>query len=605
MSEGVLLGGLDIGTTHVKAVLCDGEGRVVARAKSPTPYGSVPHTHPADGLVAAVLGALAQCVREVGRAPEAVGVTGMAEAGVPLDADGRAIGPVHAWSDPAPAPHAARLAEAFGRPQLHARTGVLPSPKVPLAKWCALVADDAGLPARMRTWAGAADLVAHALTGAVGTDATFAQRTMAWDPVAREWFPELLDEAGLGVDHMPRVREVGEPVGRVTAEAAAGVGLRAGTPVAVAGHDHLVGAWAAGVRGPGQVADSMGTAEAVLTVTGEPPDRARAGAEGMSWGRHADGEHFIVLAGAASSGLLVEWFCDRFLDGVQGAGRYEEFARLVATLPAAPCGPTVTPYAHGRSAPRPDPGARFAVHDLRLEHGPAHIARAILEGTAHQARWMTDTQARLCGGVAPGSVTLLGGSTRLTAWTALKAAIGPWPTRVCAEPEAPGLGAALLAGRVVGVDGVSPVAPSHPVVPDATTADAHRTHHRDRFLPLATTPTAPADPPAPTPRGSAPAPAPQTPAGLSDRRSASALAPQTPAGLEDRGSAPAPAAQSPQGLDLAHPPTTAPHPGRSTSSALGNLPPGAAGWARRPPVQATPHDDPDPGTANDPEEPTP
>ncbi|WP_425837223.1 FGGY-family carbohydrate kinase [Streptomyces fractus] len=510
MSEGVLLGGLDIGTTHVKAVLCEASsGRVVARAKSPTPYGSSPHTHPADGLVAAALGVLAACVREVGRAPEAIGVTGMAEAGVPLDAQGRPIGPVRAWSDPTPAPHAARLATALGAHQLHFRTGVLPSPKVPLAKWCALVADDAGLPARMRTWAGAADLVAHALTGAVGTDATFAQRTMAWDPVACRWIPELLGEAGLGVGHMPRVREVGEPVGWVTAGAAGEVGLRAGTPVVVAGHDHLVGAWAAGVRAPGEVADSMGTAEAVLTVTAEPPDRAGAAAEGMSWGRHADGEHFIVLAGAGSSGLLVEWFCDRFLDGTQGHARYEEFARLVDTLPATPCGPTVTPYAHGRSAPRPDPGARLAVHDLRIEHGPAHLARAILEGTAHQARWMTDTQARLCGGLAPGSVTLLGGSTRLAAWTALKAAVAPWPTRVCAEPEAAGRGAAQLAGRALGLDGAVP-AGSRPLVPDVGVAEAHRAHHRERFLPL----VAPPRPTVPTSRGSAPAPAAQSPQGL-------------------------------------------------------------------------------------------
>ncbi|MEB8341493.1 FGGY-family carbohydrate kinase [Streptomyces endophyticus] len=519
MSAEMLLGGLDIGTTHVKAVLCDTDGRVVGRSASPTPYGSSPHTHPADALVAAALGALAQCVREAGRAPQAIGVTGMAEAGVPLDAQGCAIGPVRAWSDPAPAPHAARLADALGAHQLHARTGVLPSPKVPLAKWCALVAEDTGLPARMRTWAGAADLVAHALTGAVGTDATFAQRTMAWDPVGRRWIPELLGEAGLGVDHMPRVCGVGEPVGHVTAEAAGEVGLRAGTPVVVAGHDHLVGAWAAGVREPGHVADSMGTAEAVLTVTGDPPDRARAAAEGMSWGRHADGTHFIVLAGTAGSGLLVEWFCDRFLDGAQGRARYEEFARLVATLPATPCGPTVTPYVHGRSAPRPDPRARLAVHDLRIEHGPAHIARAILEGTAHQARWMTDTQAGLCGGAAPGSVTLLGGSTRLTAWTALKAAVCPWPTRVCAEPEAPGVGAALLAGTSIGLDGPAPAAPSHPLVPDAATAEAHRVHHRERFLLLAA---------APTPRGSA-----------------LGLAAPTP-----RGPAPDPAAQSPQGLDL-------------------------------------------------------
>ncbi|MEB8343404.1 FUSC family protein [Streptomyces endophyticus] len=62
---------------------------------------------------------------------------------------------------------------------------------------------------------------------------------------------------------------------------------------------------------------------------------------------------------------------------------------------------------------------------------------------------------------------------------------------------------------------------------------------------------------APTPRDSAPDPA-----------------PQAPAGLKDRGSAPDPAAQSPQGLEK----------NGSADPDLGNLPPGAAGWARRPTV---------------------
>ncbi|MEU0375554.1 FGGY family carbohydrate kinase [Streptomyces sp. NPDC006283] len=445
-----LLAGLDIGTTHVKALLCDPSGKVVVRAKSPTPYASAAHAHPAAALVRVALHALAECVRAAGRAPDVVGLTGMAEAGVPLDTDGRPLGPVRAWSDPAPAPHAAQLADTFGAHALHARTGVLPSAKVPLAKWCALADADPALLRRMATWAGAADLVGHALTGKTGTDATFAQRTMAWDPVAGAWIPELLDRAGLTPRHMPAVHAPGEPVGRVTADAATGTGLRADTPVVVTGHDHLVGAWAAGVREPGQVADSMGTAEAVLTVTAAPPDRERTAAEGMSWGRHADGVHHIVLAGASSSGLLVEWFCDRFLTGLAGERRYAEFARLVDSLPDGPCGPLVTPYAKGRSAPRPDPRPRLAVHHLELGHGTAHLARAVLEGTAHHARWMTDTQARLCG-ATPKAVTLLGGSTRLHAWTAIKAATGTWPTRVCAEPEAPALGAALLAGTALGL----------------------------------------------------------------------------------------------------------------------------------------------------------
>ncbi|MFE4723120.1 FGGY-family carbohydrate kinase [Streptomyces sp. NPDC056728] len=292
---------------------------------------------------------------------------------------------------------------------------------------------------------------------------------------------DLLAMADLKPRHMPPVHAPGEPVGSVTPAMAACHGLRAGTPVVIAGHDHLVGAWAAGVRESGQVADSMGTAEAVLTVSAEPPDRSAAATEGMSWGRHADGAHFIVLAGMRSSGALVEWFCDTFLADRQGADRYMEFARLTTTLPATPTGLLLTPYAGGRSAPRPDPRATLSVTGLGLEHGPAHLARAVLEGTAHQARWMTDTQAAVCGR-PPDSVTLLGGSTRLHAWTDLKAAVCPWPTRVCAEPEAPALGAAQWAGAALGIHPAGATATTSPITPDPAVSRTHDVFHHDRFL---------------------------------------------------------------------------------------------------------------------------
>ncbi|MFE4722769.1 FGGY family carbohydrate kinase, partial [Streptomyces sp. NPDC056728] len=174
-----LLSAIDIGTTHVKALIRDADGTVLARANRRTPYDRLGHRHPADDLVGASLGALAECVAAVGRPPDAIGLTGMAEAGVPLDRDGRPLGDVRAWSDPAPVPYAASLRERLDARLLHRETGVLPSAKVPLAKWCALTDQEPAVAARMHAWAGAADLVAHALTGRLGTDGTFAQRTMA------------------------------------------------------------------------------------------------------------------------------------------------------------------------------------------------------------------------------------------------------------------------------------------------------------------------------------------------------------------------------------------------------------------------------------------
>ncbi|MGI5397438.1 FGGY-family carbohydrate kinase [Streptomyces sp. CA-251251] len=489
-----LLAGVDVGSTHCKAVLTDLSGHVVARAQRDTPRGAGGHTHPTARLLGAALEALGSCVRRAGCPPVAIGLTGMAEAGALLAPDGSALTPVLAWSDPAPAGHADRLGAAHGARTLHSRTGVLPSAKTPLAKWCALADEHPDLPARASAWAGAADLVAHALTGSLGTDATFAQRTMAWSPHTRSWQHDLLAEAGLTEDHMPPVRPPGRPVGRVTAEAAAATGLAARTPVVIAGHDHLVGAWAAGVRRPGQVADSMGTAEAVLTVSAEPPDPAAA-LQGMSYGRHVDGSHWIVLAGMRSSGALVEWFCDRYmgLGDAPGAARYEAFARLVAAAPEEPTGLVALPYPDGRSCPDPDPHARCDVLGLGPDHGLPELARALLEGAAHHARWMTDTQAGLTGH-RPQAVTLLGGSTRQQAWTRIKAAVSPWPTLLCREPEAPALGAAAWAGAAVGHDPAAWHTTTEPL-PQPPEARAYRAAHRHGFLPRVTGPGPYATPP--------------------------------------------------------------------------------------------------------------
>ncbi|MGP3950755.1 FGGY-family carbohydrate kinase [Streptomyces sp. 7N604] len=477
----VVLAGVDVGSTHCKAVLCTPDGTVLAHAQRRTPADG--HSHPVAPLQRAALDALAECTAVAGRAPDAIGITGMAETGAPLGGDGEPLLPACSWSDPRPAAHAERLRRDRGAAALHAVTGILPSPKVPLAKWLWLRDENPGVLRRMRTWAGAADLVAQALTGAVGTDATFAQRTMAWDVHAGTWDEELLALAGLDAGRMPAVHAPGEPVGRTDRRTDARI-AGAGAPVVVAGHDHLVGAWAAGVRAAGEAADSMGTAEAVITVGDGPPDVRAAGREGMSYGRHVDGRHWCVVAGMSSSGALVEWFCDRVLDlgDAPAADRYRRFGELVGRAGEGPTGLTVEPYLYGRSAPEPDPGRRLAVHGLEARHGLPELARALLEGAAHQARWMAEVQGGLTGG-RPRAVTLLGGSVRQEAWTAIKAAVSPWRTLVCTVPDIPCLGAAAWAGAALGLDPAALLCERRELRPPPGTAEAYRDAYREAFLP--------------------------------------------------------------------------------------------------------------------------
>ncbi|KAF4407709.1 FGGY-family carbohydrate kinase [Streptomyces lycii] len=485
-----VLAGLDLGSTRVKAVVCTADGSVLGSGARPTPLGE----DDADALVSAALGALAEAVAAAGRPPLAVGLTGMAETGVPLAPDGRPAGPLLTWSDPRGTEQAARLVRTVGGPHLHAVTGVRPSAKATLAKWCWLREHRPEALERMGVWSGAADLVARALTGRTATDPTFAQRTMAYDVHRGRWDPELAALAGLSTARLPPVRAPGEPAGHVTGDGARRVpGLRTGTPVVVAGHDHLVGAWAAGARTAGAVADSMGTAEAVLTLSERPPEPAGALARGMGYGRHADGRHWYVMAGTGSCGALTDW-CAELLGLPGGPERQRRFGALLAEAGGGPTGLVVEPYLSGRTAPAPDPDRRVAVHGLGPGDGPARLALAVVEATAYQARWMTEAQAELTG-VPPDEVVLLGGPVAQTRWPGVKAAVTPWRTRVLAEHRAPAVGAALLAAPAAGLPVPGPLPTETREPGPGEDRERYDAVYREAFLPAVTRAAGPATAP--------------------------------------------------------------------------------------------------------------
>jgi len=190
----------------------------------------------------------------------------------------------------------------------------------------------------------------------------------------RAWDAELFALASLTTDEMPTVLPLGQAVGGLTAAAAVRLGLPAGTPVVVAGHDHLAGAIGAGVTKVGDALDSMGSAEATMLVTAAPALTEEVRRGGFSTGCHAVDGLAYVAGGLQSSGALVEWFIETFLPegagesgqrGVAGEApggntrseRYARFAALLEQAGAGPVEPIVLPYLRGRTAPHHDPSA--------------------------------------------------------------------------------------------------------------------------------------------------------------------------------------------------------------------------------------------------------
>lgn len=443
--------GIDIGTTNTKLA-------VVRVGPQGTEVISVVSTRtPQPAALGTTLRRLLRRALRDAPAPAVVGIASMAETGVPLDAQHRPLGEWVRWDRHEAAAQADELARHLGWAELVTATGVRPSAKVPLAVWAWLRADRPRTWAAMASWAGVADLACLLLTGRLVTDHTLAGRTMAYllpdgveQPPPAGFDRDLLAEVGLRPEQLPAVVS-DAAAGRVRA-GFADCGLAAGTPVVVAGHDHAVGAFAAGVREPGAVADSLGTAEAILTVVPEPPDPVEVAAVGMS-SVLTPGGRPAILAGSSTAGAVVRWWLQHEAAGMTADQLFAAALELGECSRWAPSDLLVLPYLAGRQTPAPDPGATLQVVGRRPDHTAPQLARAMLEGLCLHARWMLQEQARLAGTDPQAKpISVLGGAAiGIPAWLRTKAATLGSPVRVVTAAEPVAVGAAVVAAGRAGV----------------------------------------------------------------------------------------------------------------------------------------------------------
>jgi xylulokinase len=491
--------GIDVGSGRCKAAVCDPRGRVLSVTRRPMPLrpsagggagagGAAAAWYPPRELLATVEATARDAVEAAGGGGDrvaAIGVASMAESGVVLARDGASQGEIVAWFDPRGADEARAIESQVGADRLFATTGLRAAAKQTLPRLARLRRESPGAVPKDARWAGVAEYVVHAFTGRLVTVPSLAGRTLAYDLRGGTWQPDLLAVAGWRAEQMPEIVEIGVAAGGLAAAPASALGLCAGIPVCVAGHDHVVGAYAAGVVDSGRVADSMGSAEVALLPTAAPVLSSSARAAGLSAGRHVGPNRYYLLGALPTSGALLDWLGDR-LGAIRGNAQPAEAGldRLLARV-QPPSGLTVAPFLAGRSAPRPDAGAALSLVGLRERHGPAEIALAVLEGTAMAMHEVVETLEDVSG-ERVGEVRLFGGGTRVRHWPELKAAMEDRPVSRLAQSDATALGASWLGGVAAGLaDPAGPPVSCIPVPSRPQLRRAYAGRWRERYRRLA------------------------------------------------------------------------------------------------------------------------
>ncbi len=430
--------GIDIGTQSLKALVVDHRMRVLGEAvqnyEPVFPRPGWAEQSPSvweEGLRSAIAGAL----KHAGIRPaeiKSLGVAGQLDGCLPVGTDGRALHNCLIWMDRRAEPELSRV-KGIDAGSLRRMTGITMDAGHMAAKVLWFLANLPDKPEVLCFHQPVSYLVAR-LTGEHVYDHALASTSMLYSLKTGAYDKALLEAFGINSNHLPRIEEAWAQAGKITAEGAMHCGLPQGTPVAVGTGDDYSTPLGAGLIQPGRMACVIGTAEVVGALDPSPKIDEQGLVETH---KYFGGSYFIENPGWLSGGA-VEWFVNTFR--LNGA---EEMVGLAANIAPGSEGLLFLPALSGAMAPEWVESARGCFYGLTPAHGPAHMAKALLEGCAFAMR---DVLERLTSmDVAIESILLLGGGGRSSLWAQIRADISGLPVVVPSRLDTSPLGAAMLA----------------------------------------------------------------------------------------------------------------------------------------------------------------
>ena len=401
---------VDLGGSALKAGMLTFEGTVEASVAFPAEFdedeSGRSEQHPDRWWRTFTDAVEALAARNGVGAPAAVVVCGATRSQIFLDVRGSPLRAAIGFRDT----RAGRAAE-----QALQRPGVADHPEAkhldrfhPLARllWLREAEPDAW--AATRTVLDPKDWLILRLTGHAVSDPISQERLVAAFHGGRRSLAAL---AGIDREVLPPLRAPRCRVGSVRTGLGGALEGLAGVPVFCGSHD----TWCA-VAGLGALARGCGYCVSGSSETAGLLAPRPARAEGLLTVHWGDGLWQIGGPGLNGANVM-DWLADLLAPG-DGPPEW----RVTHVAPAAPAlRPLVFhPYLNGERTPHWDADLRGALLGLDRDHGPADIARAVMEGVALLNREVLE-RAEQAAGLSAERVFLAGGGARNHAWTQIRA----------------------------------------------------------------------------------------------------------------------------------------------------------------------------------------
>lgn len=440
--------GLDLGTSGVKAMLIDGDQRVIGSATGgldvSRPHPGWSEQDPAHWIRATeeAVGALKASHPAELAAVRGIGLSGHMHGATLIDASDAVLRPCILWNDTRSFAEAAAL---DADPRFRALTGNIVFPGFTAPKLAWVKNNEPEIFAKVAKVLLPKDYLRLWLSGEHISEMSDSAGTSWLDTGKRAWSAELLAATDLSEDQMPRLVEGTEQGGTLRAELAAEWGMGAGVVIAGGAGDNAASACGMGTVAEGQAFVSLGTSGVLFAANGAYLPKPESAVHAFC---HALPNTWHQMGVILSATDALNWHA-------KVTGRTAgELSAEVGDVLHAPTGVTFLPYLSGERTPHNDAKIRGAFIGLGHESGRAELTQAVMEGVTFAIR--DSLEALKSAGTSISRVTAIGGGSRSRYWLASIATALDMPVDIPADGD---FGAAFGAARLglVAATGADPL----------------------------------------------------------------------------------------------------------------------------------------------------
>ena len=431
--------GIDLGTSAMKLLLMDGEGRiqnVVSREyplEFPQPGWS--QQNPEDWKKA-----LFEGVPELLKGFDASQVAGIGAGGqmhglVVLDEGDHVIRPAILWNDGRTAKEVDYLNGCIGKDKLSALTANIAFAGFTAPKILWMKANEPENFRRIAKIMLPKDYINYLLTGVHACDYSDASGMLLLDVENKRWSQEMLDICGISESQMPKLFESFHCIGTVKPEIAAALGIPAEARVVAGAGDNAAAAVGTGVVGEGGCNISLGTSGTVFISSKAFPTLDNNAIHNFA---HADGGWHLMgcMLSAASCN---KWF----LEDILKTGDYSGEQAAIAQAKLGENHVYFLPYLMGERSPINDTNARGTFIGMTMDTSRADLVQAVLEGVAFAIRDSVEVARSL--GIPINTSKICGGGAKSPLWKQIFANVLNCELEIPVSEQGPGMGGAMLA----------------------------------------------------------------------------------------------------------------------------------------------------------------